>query len=81
MLETCMNCGTLEVVFGRNMCGDCWEGGARFCGYCSGTYYPPSDPTPCAVGHAHSWCDRCATAWAGLCPDSDEAQVVKAVMA
>lgn len=76
-----MNCGTLEVYeLYRTLCGDCLDGGFRFCVYCAGTWQFSGERTPCVAGHDHEWCDGCAVRWANVCPDSDEARVVKAVM-
>ena len=80
MIEQCMNCKTLEVEPGQTLCGECYEAGMTFCVYCRGIFQQGIVSPACAAGHRHHWCDDCAAAWAGLCPESDEAQVAKAVM-
>lgn len=69
------------------LCRDCRAAGIERCEWCREPAPGPrrgyardgGDPRPkCAAGHPHTQCPDCVSP---LCPDSDEAQVVRAVMA
>lgn len=79
-MEQCVACKSLEVAFGARLCGECYEAGWTFCGYCSRTFQQGILSPVCAAGHQHHWCDGCAEVWRGLCPESDEAKVARTVM-
>ena len=92
MMEQCRGCGE-ESRFTHvdRICTSCYAEGLFLCGYCGevargperGTLWgAPPDPRPtCAGGHAHNWCEGCAEDWQGVCPESDEARLARAVMA
>lgn len=76
-----MACSAAATETPRTLCGGCYAEGKRFCAYCGGTFRLRVASLACGEGHFHRWCDRCAAAWDGTCPESDEARVAKAVMA
>lgn len=80
MLETCVACKSFEIVFGARLCGECLDAGKTFCAYCTRIFQQGVMSPACVAGHQHHWCDDCAEAWSGLCPESDESQVAKVVM-
>ena len=73
----CHSFKTLSELIDR-LCFGCVEAGWHHCAFCyalTGQFRKP-----CPKGHPHDdLCPDCAT-HLGVCPDSDEAQVVKVVM-